>query len=158
MTAPSPTARGTPSGISLKDGYQCLITFGANATLGIWEKELSPPGMDGGEKIDVTTMHNVDYKTFVPQALVTLTGNSVKAAYDPGAFSSIVQQVNREDTITFRFADGSTWAYYGYLRVFKPDNMQIGQFPMATIEIEVTNWDYVNKVEAGPAIASVTGT
>lgn len=158
MAAPSPTARGVPTGIKMKDGYRALITLSNNTTIQLWEKQVQPPGFDGGDAIEQTTMHNDDYRTFAPRSLITLTEFSVTAAYDPGVLTAISQQVNREQTITITFTDGSTWACFGFMKSFTPQQMSEGEQPEAEITIQPTNWDPTNRVEAGPALASVTGT
>ncbi len=158
MAAPSATARGTPSGIKLEDGMFSKVTFAGNPTISLWEKTAKPPGCDGGDAIDQTTMHNATYRTAASRALITLTGASFKAAYDPNVYTSIISQINSEQVITQRFWDGSTLAYYGFLKSFEPDEMQEGSQPEATVMIVPTNFDPVNKVEAGPTVTSVSGT
>jgi len=158
MANPSPTARQTPGGLFLKNGYQSLITFSADPDISLWEKSVTPPGCDGGDAIDTTTMHNVNYRVFAPRTLITMTESSFTAAYDPAVLTQIFSQLNREQTITVRFADGSTWAFYGFLRVFQPNELTEGEQPTAQVTIQPTNFDPTNRVEAGPALASVSGT
>lgn len=158
MAAPTPTTRATPAGIKLEDGYSTLYTFALDANIELWEKTVKPPGLDGGDAIDTTTMHNVDLRTFSPRNLVTMTEGTFKAAYDPVVYTSVLQAVNRRDTVTARFPDGSTVAFYGYLRMFEPDEHQEGTMPEATVTIQPTNWDHVNDVEATWAVSQVAGT
>lgn len=157
MAAPVATARGTPSGLKMKDGYRSLITFAANPTISLWEKSVKPPGMDAGDKIDTTTMFNVDLRTFEPRQLITMTPGGATCAYDPGALSSIMAQIGRKDTITITFPDGSTWAFFGFLKSFTPGDLVEGTMPEATVEIEPTNMD-TSDVERLPTVVSVTGT
>lgn len=158
MAAPTPTARGTPSGIKLKDGYQSLITFAASTTISLWEKTVTPPGLDGGEPVVQTTMHNTQWRTMAPRALITMTPHTFTAAYDPAVYSSILSLLNVETTVTVTFKDGSTLAFYGFLQKFEPAAMSEGTQPEATVTICPTNFDYVNKVEAAPVLTSVSGT
>lgn len=158
MAAPTPTVRGTPAGRKLKDGFKSLITFANNTTIKFWEKTLKPPGIDGGEKIEQTTMHNTTYHTFAPQALKMLTDGTAKVAYDPAVFTQIVAICNQETTITVTFSDGSTWAFYGFLQKFEPDDLVRGTQPEATVTFVATNYDNANNVEAGPAVVDVIGT
>jgi hypothetical protein len=150
MAAPTPTARGTPSGIKLKDGYQSLITFAASTTISLWEKTVQPPGLDGGDPVVQRTM--------APRALITMTPHTFTAAYDPAVYSSILSLLNVETTVTVTFKDGSTLAFYGFLQKFEPAAMSEGTQPEATVTICPTNFDYVNKVEAAPVLTSVSGT
>jgi hypothetical protein len=158
MAAPTPTARISPTGIKLKDGYQALITFAVDPDCALWEKTVKPPGIDGGDPIEQTTMHNITWRTRAPRSLKTLTEGSFKAAYDPICYTQLLTIVNVETTITVEFADGSTVAFYGFLQNFDPDELVEGTQPEATCTICPTNFDHVNKVEAGPALSSVVGT
>lgn len=158
MAAPTPTARGTPAGIKLKDGFRTLITFSRSTTASLWEKTVKPPGIDGGDPIDQTTMHNSAWRTTAPRQLKTLTECSGKAAYDPNVVNQLYDLINIEQTITVTFSDGSTLAFYGFLKMFETDELSEGQQPEASFTIVPTNFDHVNKVEAAPVLTSVSGT
>lgn len=158
MAAPTPTARETPTGLKLKDGFSSLVTITSLPNISLWEVSAKPPGLDGGDAINTTTMHNTTYRTMAPRALKTLTESTFKAAYDPGVISTLVGLINVETTFTQDFADGSTWAYYGYLKAFEPDELVEGTMPLATVTVVPTNWDPSGQVEAGPAVVSVTGS
>lgn len=158
MAAPSPTARVTPTGISLADGHQTLVTFARDSDVNLWEKEVTPPGIDGGDEIETTTMHNVLWRTLRPRQLQTLTEASFTAAYDPNFYNQALSLVNQDDTVTVSFPDGSTVAFYGYLKSITPDAVTEGEQPTATVTIVPTNWDTANSVEAGPAVVDVSGT
>lgn len=158
MTAPSPAVRGTPAGIKLKDGHQALITIGSNTTASFWEKTVQPPGIDGGDAIEQTTMHNIDWRTFAARSLKTMTEGKGKAAYDPAVYTQLQSLVNQETTITVQWADGSTLAFYGYLRMFEFSELVEGTQPEADFTIQPTNVDPLTGVEAGPVLTSVSGT
>lgn len=133
------TARGTPGGEYLRDGYQSLIAFAANSTVSFWEKQVQPPGVEGGDAIDITTMHNVDWRTFAPRSLKTLTELSCTVAYDPEVYDDIVGLLNVNGWITIHFPDGSTLDFVGYLKTFAPAAMVEGTQPEATITVVPTN-------------------
>ena len=118
MAAPTATARGTPDGIPLRDGYSSKITLGDDATIELWEKSVKPPGIDGGEPVDQTTMHNSTWKTSRPRSLKTITPVTCRASYDPDIYDELTSIINTEDEITVKFADGSTIALWGYLQKF----------------------------------------
>jgi len=158
MAAPTPTARVTPTGIKLKDGYPVKITFSLDTNIEIWEKSVQPPGIVIGDKIDQTTQHNEDYETFAPPALKSLTDGGGTCAYDPAVLASMEAIIGLEQTITYTFPDGTTWAIYGYVAEWTPDALERGSQPEANFKVVFTNWDNTNKVEAGPAVASVAGT
>lgn len=156
--APTPTARQTPAGIKLGDGYQTLITFAADPDVSLWEKTIKPPGIDGGEAIDTTTMHNEDLRTKSSRQLKDMTDSTGKCGYDPDVYNQIKNLVNVETTVTVTFPDGSTLAYYGYLRVFEPDELAEGTFPEASFTITPTNTDPTTGGEEDYVLTSVPGT
>ncbi len=163
MAAPSTTARLNPSstptnGIAFEDGYQTLIAFAANPSVKIWEKSVKPPGMDGGDAIETTTMHNTTWRTMAPRSLKTLTESTFKGAYDPDVYNDILALVNISGGITVTYPDGSTLDFWGYLRTFEADEMVEGTHPEATCAITPTNWDPANRVEAAPVMTEVSGT
>ena len=159
MTAPTPTARGTPAGIPLQNSFPCKITLGTLTTVSFWEKEVQAPGYDGGDAIDTVTMFNTRYKTKARRALIEVTPMKGKAAYDPNVLEQIKTQINVAQTITKSWADGSTVAFYGYLKSFVPaTETGDGTQPEADFEIVATNWDPVAKTEEAPVITYVSGT
>lgn len=158
MAAPTPSARVAPVGIKLKDGFSALITLAADTDVSFWEKTVKPPGIDGGDSIEQTTMHSTTWRTFAARSLKTLTEMTCKAAYDPAVYTQLVSLINVPTTVTVRFSDGSTLAFYGYLKMFDADEMSEGTQPEATCTIVPTNFDHVDKVEAGPVLSSVAGT
>lgn len=157
-TAPSPTPRTTPTGIKLDDGYQTLITPAANADVNFWEKTVKPPGLDGGDPTNTTTMHNVTYRTQSPKALITMTEMTLTVAYDPVMYTEALALINVETTYTVTFPDGSTLAFYGYLQSFEPGDHTEGEQPEATITIQPTNQDPTDGSEQAAVLTNVTGT
>lgn len=155
---PTPTTRQTPGGIHLEDGHSTKITIAADPDVSLWEKTVTPPGVDGGDAIEQTTMHNTTWRPMAPRQLKTLTEVSFTAAYDPDAYNQLVTLINRETTITIRFPDGSTLAFYGFLKSFEPNEMSEGEQPDANCTITPTNADPTTGAESGPVLTSVAGT
>jgi hypothetical protein len=150
MAAPAHTARSTPTGSRLDDGFKSLIAFASNASIKFWEKSVTPPGLDGGDAINISTMHNTTYRTFSSSSLITATEVTTKVAYDPAVYDQIIALINVEGAITVHFPNSTKISFFGFLRVFEPDELVEGQQPEATITIIPTNYDPVNKVEAAP--------
>lgn len=157
MTAPSPTTRVTPNGIKLDDGYRTLITFARAPDIAFWEKTVKPPGLDGGDPINTTTMWNTRWRTMKTRQLITMSEGTAKVAYDPKLYTTILSILNQPDTVTYRFPDGSTVAVYAALQKFEPDDLEEGSQPEATITILMMNQD-ADGVETDPAVAEVAGT
>lgn len=159
MAAPASTTRVTPTGRKLDEGFPTKIAFSRAANVSFWEKTVQPPGVDGGEPVDTTTMHNTAWRTKNPRVLVSLEPHTTKVAYDPNVYNTIVNTlINAKGSITVRFPDGSTLDYFGYLQKFEPDAIEEGKQPEATVTIVPTNFDSANNVEAAPVLTSVSGT
>lgn len=158
MAAPATTARQSPVGIYLTDGYSTKIAFAANPNLSIWEVTVKPPGLDGGDAINITTMHNVRWRTMASKALLTLTESTMTFAIDPAAYTQAKSLINVEGSITAIFPDGSTLDFFGFLRTFEPAEHTEGEMPVYSGSISPTNFDPVNRVEADPVLTSVAGT
>lgn len=157
-TAPSPTARADPSGIKLDDGYRTLVTFASDPNIQFWEKSVTPPGLDGGDEIDTTTMHNDDWRTNAPRALIRMTPFTMTAAYDPSLYTAALALINVKTTVTVTYPDGSTLAFYGFLKTIEFSELVEGTQPECTITVVPTNQDPTTGAEEAPVLASVEGT
>jgi len=153
-----PIARGTPTGTKLDDGFSIKIAFTADPDVDFWEKTVTPPGIDGGDAIEQTTMHNTAWRTFAARLLKTLTDASITAAYDPLVYDQIVALINVEGLITVHFPDTSTLDFYGFLKSFAPSDHSEGSQPEADLTIVPTNWNPFAGVEAGPTFVNNSGT
>lgn len=158
MAAPSISVRGMPTGIRLEDGFSTKISFASNVTIEFWERTVKPPGIDGGDAIPTSTMHNVAVHTFAPRHLKKYDPITVMVNYDPKCLVDVNSLINVRDSITLKFPDGSTLCFYGYLQKFEPGELKEGEEPDATITIIVTNWDPVNHLEVPPVYTDVAGT
>jgi len=156
MAEPSATARQTPEGIPLEDGFSTKVTFQGDPSVELWEKTVKPPGYDGGEKIELTNMHNVLYRTFAPRALITLTPCTFAAFYDPEAYTKLLGMMNQNQVITVTLPDGTTVAFWGFLKGFELADHVEGTAPEATCTIEPTNYD--GTAEQAPVVVEVSGT
>jgi hypothetical protein len=159
MAAPSPTARGTPFGHRLKDGYRCFYTFAAYPKLSIWETEGTPIGMTMGEKINTTTMHNESVMTYAAGQLVDFTDGQFTGAYDPKLKTQLLQSVlGVEGVWTCTYSNGDQESFYGFLQQASFASMQRNAMPLGTFTIVCTNVDPVNDTEEVPVITLFGGT
>lgn len=142
------TARQTPNGLKLEDGFRTLIAFAEAPDVNLWEKQVTPPGVDVGESIDVTDMHNEEWRTRTPRSLKTLTTSSFTAHYDPEVYESILDLIGKNGWISLHFPDGSVLNFVGVLRTFQPGPLSDGTPPEATCTIDPTN--YLNGAEVDP--------
>lgn len=158
MGTPTTTARVDPTGIRLKNGYQTLIAFERNSSINFWEVTIQPPSMDGGDAVDITTMHNDIYTTMTSGTLITLGEFNCTGAYDPSLYTDILDLLNQEGSVTIHFPDGSTLDFFGYLKSFEPDELSRDEMPSASFTVVPTNTDPSDCTEAAPVLTSVTGT
>lgn len=159
MTAPTPTARLAPNGTKMDDPFPTTVCFAADPDVAFWEKSVKPPGVDGGDGIDTTTMFNEVYHTKASRVLKMLSNAGGKAAYDPAVLPMIVALINVETSITVHFPSGKTWTFYGYLKSFTPsENSFNGGQPEADFDIVVTNCDPTSRAEEAPVYAAAVGT
>lgn len=141
---------------ALHDGFPTTINLsGAGVTF--WEKSVQPPGIDGGEPIDLTNMRNDDVRTFAPRHLYTVTPIRMSVAYDPTVYDTILANVNVNQSIVTTMPDGATITWWGFLKSFVPQQMEEGRQPMAEIELVPTNIDN-NGAEAIPVVVAGSGT
>jgi len=133
------TARVTPVGTSLDDGFSTKIALAADPDISFWEKSVTPLGMDGGDPIDVTTMFNVLWRTFALRQLFQGTPVSGTAAYDPIVLDQIVALLGVNGWFTILHPNGDTWDVVGGLRMFTPQENQEGSHPVANFEFFPTN-------------------
>lgn len=125
----------------LKNGHKTLITFAENPTVSMEEKSLTPPGLDGGDPIDTTTFHNDIVRTMQPRSLISMTEMSLVAAYDAIVYDEFLAMINVNQLITITEPDGSTVAFWGWLRVFQPNEHTEGEQPTAQVTIACGNQD-----------------
>ncbi len=167
MANPINTARTNPltaGNRPMPNGFQTLIAFQLAPALAFFEKAVTPPGMDGGEPIDITTMWNNRSRTKAPRALIEPTNASMRVGYDmaaldPGVVATTIEDlINDNQMITVHYPDTSQYSFWGWLKTFIPGEMEDGVFPEADMEIVQSNWDDVNCVEADALVTSSDGT
>ena len=144
------TSRLPPTGTMLVSGYPTKIAFAADPSIALWERTVTPPGIDGGDGIDTTTMHNATWRTMAARSLKTLTNSSMTCGYDPAVYTSILALINVETEVTVEFPDGSTLDFYGFLKNFTPNEHSEGSLPEATVEIVPTNRIPGSTTESAP--------
>jgi hypothetical protein len=157
MGTPATTARVTPPIAGFKDGFSTKIAFAADSNVTLWEKTVKPPGVDGGDPIETTTMFNATYRTMAARSLKTLTNGTTTCAYHSSVLPQIVALINVEGAITIHFPDGSTWDFFGYLKSFEPQEHVEGEQPTANCEFVCTNVDPSDDSESAP-VYTAAGT
>lgn len=140
----------------LRDGFNTTITLAGGGVTFI-EKEITPPGMDGGGEIDITAMRNVRWRTRTPKALITFTKMDVKARYDPIIYSSILANINLNQLLgvffpTLTNTPARKLSFWGWLNKFMPETLKEGEDPLSDMEFFPSNTNN-SGVEVAPSIA-----
>lgn len=125
------TARSTPVGTSLDDGFSTKIALASDPDISFWEKSVKPLGLQGGDPIDITTMFNVQWRTFALRQLLQGTPVSGSAAYDPAVLDQILAIISVNGWFTIHHPNGDTWDVVGGLQTFEPQENQEGSHPVA---------------------------
>lgn len=127
--------------LRLDDGFSTILHFAENPTVSFYEREVTPPGMDGGGATDVTTMRNNRLRTRSPKKLKTLTPMTLTVLYKSDVFDpdEVWAMINVNQQITLEMPDNSMLQFYGWLDKFIPGPNQEGNVCMATITIEPSN-------------------
>ena len=137
----------------LNDGHSTTYEFSVAPSVLFREKEVTPPGIDGGGPNDTTTMRNVEWRTRQPKALKTLTESAVTVSYDPAVYDDILAMINVNQLITLTFSDGSTLAFWGWFNNFTPGACVEGEQPTADCTVVPSNQDS-NSDEVAPVYAA----
>lgn len=159
MPAPSPGNFHTPSGVQMPDGFSTKISMSLLPTAPMWELSVKIGGVDGGEKIKISTMRNTLWHTAKFRTLLMQQDTSVEVSFDPKVLEDIKAVANKNQTITFWFPDGSTYAFFGAVTKIGELSMEEGTLPKATVTFCASNIDPAdNKSEFGPVFTPATGT
>lgn len=134
----------------MNDAFPTIIAFAGIVGAKFLEKTVTPPGMDGGGPIDITTMRNSTLRTRSPKKLKSLDEMAVTVAYDPGVYTQVWAQLNVNQAITVTFPDATTVVFYGYINTFRPNEHREGDQPTAAMSIVPTNLNG-SGVETPPA-------
>jgi hypothetical protein len=125
----------------IDDGFKTLLTFAAQSNVKMYEKSVTPVGVEAGGANDTTTMRNTTWRTKAPKKLKSLTDGSATVAYDPAVLPQIIAMVGVNQLITTTFPDGDTWAFWGWVDAFNPGEITEGEQPTADIVIIASNQD-----------------
>jgi hypothetical protein len=158
MAAPTVTARSTPAGIPLTEGYQILFAFERDPDISIWEKTVKLPSIDMGDPIDISSQHSVEWIPMVSAALATLGEITISGSFDPNAYNQLIAMKGINQSCTLHLPDGSTIAFWGYLKKVEGPEGKKKEQPDLSITVQPSNYDPENHVVAGPVITSVSGT
>src|SRR5207302_8610900 len=128
-----------PQGEAMTDGFPTKIACERNPSISFWEKNVMPPGVDGGDPIPTSTMFNTQWHTAEPRVLLKSTDVGGKAAFQPEVYTDIMAQINVKQAWTVTFPHGQTYSFWGWLRSFELESQEEGKQPEANFKIHVSN-------------------
>lgn len=133
----------------IDDGFSTIYTFSDKPSIAFYERETTPPGVEGGGANDTTNMRNTEWRTRAPKKLKTLSDAGTTVMWKSEAYDDVVDMVNVNQLITLTFPDLSTLAFWGWLDVFKPNGHKEGEVATAMVTIIPSNQND-SGVETGP--------
>jgi hypothetical protein len=128
----------------LTDGCPTTVQFfalGSSVTILLKETSCTPPGIEGGDANDTTTMRNTTWRTKQPKQFIELSDGSAEFQYDPAIYDQILSIINVNGKILWTFPDGSTLEHWGWLKNFTPGPLTEGSMPTASGTIIGGNQD-----------------
>lgn len=125
--------------VRMDDGFSTIITLANIPTVKLFEKEVTPPGMELGGAIDTTTMRNIEWRTMAPRKLKTLTQVSAVVAYATEAIEQLWAQIGKVQRIQVSYPDESSITFWGWLESFTPASHKEGEQPTASIVVQTGN-------------------
>lgn len=158
MPAPTPAATPhAPAGVRIENGHPTVITLANDPDMAYWETDVTPPGVDGGDANDLTNMHNVEWRTFAPRTLKTLTEAGCTVQVAPDTYGLTITVINDPTTVTIHMPGGATLAFYGYARSLTWNPWVEGEPPTGQFAIQPTNRDPSDDTEQDPVITIPVG-
>jgi hypothetical protein len=116
------------------------ITPTAGTKLTFCELEITPPGMEAGEDLDVTTSCSPEgYRETIGSSFIKITEASSKVSYDPDQYAEIGAALGEQGkgVVVITFNDGQTVTFNGYLKTFTPDSMATNEDNQPTASITI---------------------
>jgi hypothetical protein len=132
------TVRVDPVGVPFDEGYQSLITHASDPDLSFWETVVGAPGIDGGDPVPTTTMHNEVVHTLAPRQLKRHTPFQVQGKFSGATIDQVYALINVNGWITVKWPDDTQYSFPGYFKSFQPAQAQEGNPLEGTLEVVPT--------------------
>lgn len=112
---------------------------------------ITPPGWDGGDAIDTTTLSNITYKTKMAAKLIDIGNMSFTAELDPTKIHAA--PINSPATIEVDIPEVGVWTFRGHLKSITPNELTVGERATCSGEIIITNTLADGATESAPTWA-----
>jgi len=117
------------------DGYNIRISL-VNQGITLYEKNVTPPGVEGGDPINITTNDNGDFMSFAPRSRKQRTAAQAEVTYDDTDLDALEAAVDQSDDILVVWPDDTTKLDSGWVRSVIANQTQEGEQPTANITFE----------------------
>lgn len=98
-------------------------------------------GISGFEKLDITTLSNVAWRTAIPQTLKDCPDLTFTCNFAPAEWAGIVAEINKNQSIVLSFPGAlGDITFWGFLNNFNVSEGQVGSVWQATGSVAVSNW------------------
>lgn len=155
---PPVIARVLPTGYKLPEGFKSTIAFSLKPGLNIWEVDVPVPGAEA-TVINTTTQLNTKWDTKWLSALVDSGEVSGNGGWDPSFYDDYIFLTGAQaGSVTIHAPTNTTHNFWGGLKSFVPQPLRPKQFPLINFTLVNTNYDPVNRVEAGLFTVPSPGT
>lgn len=136
------------------DGLGTTLT-GITSNMTVYKTRITPFAIEGGDKIDRTTLENSAWRTGTPKSLKSVENCSFEGEYDPSVLIGSPVNVNQQWRILYSGGDGHV--FWGFLKRMEPGELVEGSRAMITGALEITNRDSAGN-EVPPVYYSSTET
>ena len=133
--------------MKITDGSGTTLTWATSSSFVVSKTEIKPYGLDGGGRVETTTLENTIWETASPKKLKKCTALTFEGLFDPALLAAAPVNVN--DTITITYPDGSHDVVRGWLDKWEPGTIKVGDKTTCSGTIEISNQN--GGTETGPA-------
>jgi hypothetical protein len=117
------------------DGHGIRIVF-VNGGVTVYEKNVTPGGIEGGDPIDITTNDNTSLRSFAPRTLATETPINLEVTYNQTDKAALEALANTSDDIRTEYPDNTTELTSGWIRSVIANQATSGEQPTANLVVE----------------------
>lgn len=123
------------------------LGFSLDTSVQIELKSITPPSINGGGAINISTHSSVGWMQKAPKTLKDLGDLSATVAYDTAFVAEVMAMCQVEQTLTITWKDGATLVFRGWLDAFNPSALSSEEDqPTADIVLIASNRDAAGAV------------
>lgn len=129
-----------------------LVIDCAGGTFALDWTELTVPALQGGDKIDTTSLANTRFTTGMPKTLIEVGDLTFTGELNATQYDAAIDAINTEGTATVTIGKtGDVYVFYGYLKEVTPGAITVGDKITMSGAFTVTNTVTTGNVPAETA-------